>query len=40
MIDPDEAERRDQRMGNWIVVLAYGGPLIIGLIGLTVWLAR
>ena len=31
-IDPDKEERRDQRIGNWIVVLAYGaiGALIIG----------
>ena len=24
-IDPDVEERRDQRIGNWIVVLANGG---------------
>jgi hypothetical protein len=24
-IDPDAEERRDQRIGNWIVVLANGG---------------
>jgi hypothetical protein len=31
-IDPDAEERRDQRIGNWIVVMAYGGGdlLILG----------
>ena len=31
-IDPDAWERRDQRIGNWIVALGYGGGglLIIG----------
>ena len=30
--DPDPEERRDQRIGNWIVVVAYGGSglLILG----------
>ena len=37
-IDPDAEERRDQRIGNWVVVIAYGasGLLIIGgLVALT-----
>ena len=31
-IDPDREELRDQRIGNWIVVLAYGvsGVLLLG----------
>jgi hypothetical protein len=28
-VDPDAEERRDQRIGNWIVILAYGGGLLI-----------
>jgi hypothetical protein len=31
-IDPDADERRDQRIGNWIVVLAYGGAVALCLV--------
>jgi len=31
-IDPDAEERRDERIGNWVVVIAYGvsGLMVIG----------
>jgi hypothetical protein len=40
-VDPDAEERRDQRIGNWIVILGYGsGGLLIlgGLIAIAKWL--
>jgi len=33
-IDPDVEERRDRRIGNWIVVIAYGGSALLILGGL------
>jgi hypothetical protein len=33
-VDPDAEERRDQRIGNWIVGIAYGGGAILILGGL------
>ncbi len=37
-IDPDEEERRDQRIGTLIVVLAYSAGLVtvVGLIALAI----
>ena len=33
-VDPDAEERLDQRIGNWIVGIAYGGGAILILGGL------
>jgi len=41
-VDPDAEERRDQRIGNWVVVIAYGGSGLLILAGLVAlaWLSR
>jgi hypothetical protein len=40
-VDPDEAERRDQGIGDWIVVLADGAIciFIVGGLAIAMWWA-